>query len=160
MKATKRDFDALENRRMQAAKLFRREDSQADVSRILGVSRQTASRWYKAWEKGGKKGLKKAGRAGRKPKLTEKQIKQVEAALLKGPETYGYTTQLWTLERISEVIEKICHVEYHPGHIWKLLGSMGWSCQRPVSRAKEKDEKATRNWLRYKWPRIKKKPDE
>jgi transposase len=154
----KRDFEALESRRMEAAILFGKGKSQSDVSNVLEVSRQTSSRWYHSWEEEGKKGLKAAGRAGRKPKLTEKEMKRAEAALLKGPEAFGYTTQLWTLDRISNVIETVCHVKYHRGHVWKLLGSLGWSCQWPIKQAREKDKKAVQHWLKYDWLNIKKKP--
>jgi transposase len=160
MLTTKRDFEALEHRRMEAAILFRKGKSQSDVSKVLDVSRQTTSRWYQSWEKEGKHGLKAAGRAGRKPKLTQKEMKRVESVLLQGPEAFGYTTQLWTLDRISHAIEKVCHVKYHRGHVWKLLGSLGWSCQRPIKQAREKDEKAVQHWLKYNWARIKKKPIE
>lgn len=154
----RRDFTALESRRMQAARMFSAGNSQADIARALGVSRQAVSIWYHVWKRHGKKGLKAAGRAGRKPKLTQFQLKQVENALLKGPEYYGYTTQLWTLERIACVIEKVCHVRYHPGHVWRLLGKLGWSCQRPVRQAKERNEKIIQHWIKFRWPRIKKSP--
>lgn len=158
MATTHRDFTALESRRMQAAEMFSKKKSQADVARTFQVSRQTASRWYKTWKQSGKQGLKWPKRAGRKPKLTQFQLKQVEQALLKGPEHYGYTTQLWTLERIADVIKKVCHVQYHPGHVWRVLGNLGWSCQRPVRQAKERNEVAVRNWVKFKWLHIKKKP--
>ncbi|MEI2723916.1 MAG: winged helix-turn-helix domain-containing protein [Verrucomicrobiota bacterium] len=35
---------------------------------------------------------------------------------------------------------------YHPGHVWRLLGASGFSCQRPERRAVERDEKAIRRW--------------
>lgn len=140
--------------------MFSNRKSQSEVARTFGVSREAASLWYHVWKRCGKNGLKGVGRAGRKPKMIQSQMKRVEVALLKGPEHYGYTTQLWTLERIARVIEKVCHVKYHPGHVWRLLGNLGWSCQRPMKQAKEKDEKAVKDWLKNKWPRFKKKPKE
>ncbi|HUT74711.1 MAG TPA: helix-turn-helix domain-containing protein [Armatimonadota bacterium] len=50
----------------------------------LGVSRQSVSRWHRAWEREGKAGLQAAGGAGRKPKLTPAQLAQVEQELLRG----------------------------------------------------------------------------
>jgi transposase len=50
-------------------------------------------------------------------------------------------------------------VEYHPGHVWKILRGMAWSCQKPERRARERDEDAIRRWRQEDWPRIKKKPD-
>ncbi len=70
----------------------------------------------------------------------------------------GYSTDLWTLKRIAEIIEKRFRVSYRPCHVWKVLKSLGWSCQRPESRALQRDEEAIRKWKRYQWPRIKKSP--
>src|SRR4030042_4311590 len=92
----KRDFEALEKRRLQAARLFGKGKSQAEVVRVLGVSRQSVSRWYRAWQREGEPGLKAAGRAGRKPRLTRAQLGQVEQELLRGPLAHGYATILRT----------------------------------------------------------------
>jgi hypothetical protein len=35
---------------------------------------------------------------------------------------------------------------------------LGWSCQRPERKARERNEEAIRRWVRHRWPRIKKKP--
>jgi putative transposase len=59
---------------------------------------------------------------------------------------------------VAEVIEMQFGVQYHPGHIWHLLRSMGWSCQKPERRARERDEEAIATWRREDWPRIKKRP--
>jgi len=155
---SRRDFEGLEARRMAAAALFEKGKKQADVVRACHVTRQTASRWYGVWEKQGRAGLHAAGRAGRKPRLNARQVAAVEAALLRGPTAHGYATELWTLPRIAQVIQRVCGVRYHPGHVWRLLGQMGWSCQKPVRRAKERNETVIRHWVQHDWPRIKKKP--
>jgi transposase len=76
------------------------------------VSAQTASRWYRAWQEQGRDGLAGAGRAGRRRKLTDAQLAGVEAALLKGPRANGFPTEMWTLARVAEVIERITGVRY------------------------------------------------
>ena len=155
---TQRDFKALEARRMKAAALFQEGKSQADVVHTLHVSRQSASRWYADWKARGLRGLKAAGRAGRKSRLTARQLRKVEAELLRGPKAHGYATELWTLPRVATVIKKTCGVSYHPGHVWRVMRQMGWSCQKPTRRAKERDEVAIERWLKVEWPRIKKNP--
>lgn len=151
----KRDFEALEKRRLKAARLFGRGKSQAEVVRALGVSRQSVSRWYHIWQREGEPGLKAAGRAGRKPKLTPAQLGRVEQELLRGPLAHGYATSLWTLPRIARVIAKLTGVKYHPGHVWRLLRAMQWSLQRPEHRAKERDDEAITRWQKRRWPRRK-----
>ncbi|HEX6350265.1 MAG TPA: IS630 family transposase [Candidatus Dormibacteraeota bacterium] len=154
------DRNAQEVRRRRAAELFKEGQTQAEVARFLEVSRQSASRWYESWRQGGLTALKKAPRAGRPPQLTAAQLRQVERALLKGARANGYTTELWTLQRVAEVIARRTGVEYHPGHVWKLLRKLGWSRQKPARRAAERDQAAVETWVRERWPELKKTPDE
>jgi len=148
----------MEDRRKRAAKLFARGATQADVARELGVSRQSVSRWHTDFERGGTTALRGAGRAGRKPKLTPSDLKRIERALLRGARTAGYPTELWTLPRITEVIATLTGVTYHPGHVWRLMGQLGWSPQRPQRLAKERDDDAIATWVRDHWPVVKKTP--
>jgi transposase len=153
----RRNFGALERRRMEAAELLKRGVSQSEVARRLGVHRQSVIRWARQLAQSGKAGLKKAGRAGRKPRLSSAQLKQIEHALKRGPQTLGYATGVWTASRVRELIEDLCGVRYHEAHVWRILRQLGWSCQRPSGRALERDEAAIRDWKRVAWPRIKKK---
>jgi transposase len=153
----RRDFDALEDRRLQAAELFARGASQADVARTLLVSRQSVSRWHAEWAARGAEGLNKAGRAGRRPMLDKVELSKVATELERGALANGYPTDLWTLARVAEVIEKVTGVTYHPGHVWKVLRTqLGWSRQRPARRARERDDEAIARWAKEEWPRIKK----
>ena len=100
--------------------------------------------------------MRKAGRAGRLPRLTEEQKNEVKAALMEGPEARGYSTALWTIGRVAALIQEITEVKYHKGHVWKMLRSLGWSSQRPVGRALERNEHAIGDWKKKQWPAIKK----
>lgn len=102
--------------------------------------------------------MKGAGRTGRKRKLSGEELRRLEALLVAGAPAQGYETNLWTLKRIAQVIRREFRVTYHPGHVWKVLGQLGWSCQRPERKARERNEVAIRHWVRYRWPQIKKKP--
>ena len=154
----KRNFEALEKRRMKAARLLEKGIHEAEVARRVGAHRQSVNRWAKQLEESGIAGLKKAGRAGRKPRLSEKELENIRDALERGPEALGYETGLWTAWRVADLIERECGVQYHPGHVWKILKQLGWSCQRPTGRALERDEEAIRRWKKKRWPELKKKP--
>jgi len=150
----------LENRRRRAARLFERKKKQAEVARILGVSRQSVSRWHQDWCRGGKEALKGAERLGRKPRLDSAQLERIEEELLKGARAHGFSSALWTLKRIATIIERVTGVRYHPGHVWKILGQMGWSLQKPAKRAKERNEAGVKEWIAETWTAVKKKPAE
>ena len=155
----RRDFEALENRRMRAVRLFEQGQPQAEVVRLLKVSRPSAHRWYYSWKKKGREALKAAGRAGRKPRLDSANQNRLAKAILKGPQAHGFSTNLWTLERVTQVIEKTCGVKYHPCHVSRVLRSLGFSRQRPKRQALQKDEEAVQRWVSYHWVRVKKTPD-
>ena len=136
----RRDFEELERRRLEAAKLLRQGVPQAEVARQVGVHRQSVSRWERQLQQAGVRGLKKAGRAGRRPRLRPEDLRRIEKGLKRGPEALGYQTGLWTSWRVAHLIEHECGVKYHPSQAWRILGQLGWSCQRPVGRALERDE--------------------
>lgn len=154
----RRDFEGLERRRLRSARMFAEGATQAEVARRLRVSRPTALRWYRAWVRDGEEGLHGAGRAGRKPRMSEAQCEQVQQALIEGPLVWGYENELWTLPRITEVIRKVTGIEYHPGHVWRILRQLGWSRQKPTTRARERDEEAIGRWIHETWPAVKKTP--
>lgn len=154
----KRDFEALERRRLRAAQLLKKGLPEAEVARQVGVHRQSVNRWAQQLAEAGPRGLKKAGRAGRKPRLTDADRRRIERGLKQGPEALGYSTSLWTSQRAAVLITHVCGVRFHPGHVWRLLGQLGWSCQRPAGRALERDEAAIRRWKQQRWPVLKKKP--
>jgi transposase len=154
----KRDHQEMERRRGRAAKMFEKGYPAPEVARRLGVARQVGYRWQHAWEQGGKVALASKGQAGPKPKLSAAQAGQVVDALIEGPDAQGYKTHLWTLPRVALLIEQLTGVRYHPGHVWRVLGALGLSCQRPERRAIERDTRALKRWKRVRWPDIKKKP--
>jgi transposase len=149
------DREVLEQRRLEAGRLFRQGVWPAEVARQRGVSRQTATVWQHAWQESGTSGLRRAETTGRPARLTAVERRRVEKAMLKGARTHGFSTDLWTLQRVANVIAKVTGVEYHPGHVWKLLRRFGWSWQKPARQAVERDEEELQRWVREEWPRIK-----
>ena len=157
--ASRRDFATLAQRRRRAARLFAAgKMTQAEIARQLGASRQSVSRWYMAWQRDQPGWLAGTGWAGRKPKLDKRQRKVLDKALRQGAQAHGFGTALWTLPRVATLIERLTGVSYHPGHVWKILGAMNWTLQRPAKQARERNEKARREWVAERWPAIKKKP--
>jgi transposase len=77
--------------------------------------------------------------------------------LLKGAGACGFSTDLWTQRRVAQVIQREFGVRYHPHHLWRVLIGLGWSCQKPETRARERNEPAIAHWKRYHWPHIKKR---
>jgi transposase len=148
----------LEARRLIGGRLLQEGKGVREVGRLVGAAPSTVSRWKHDLEAGGMEALKAKPHCGRPPKLTPKQKVHLEQVLLEGPKAAGFTTDLWTLARVAQVIEDRFGVKYHPGHIWYILRDMGWSRQKPERRARERDEEAIAQWRKEDWPRVKKRP--
>ena len=154
----KRDFKALEQRRLKAVKLLKQGASQAEVARRLEVSRESVSRWAAEFEANGKEALKRK-RLGRPAQLDERERRELTQALVQGAMANGFPTELWTLPRVAKLIARRFGVQYSTGHIWYLLRGLGFSCQRPAKRALQRDEAAIRQWRTKRWPALKKTPE-
>jgi transposase len=93
---------------------------------------------------------------GRPPKLSDAQAAQVEQALRQGALANGFATDLWTLDRVAQVVQRVTGVRLARASTWRLLvGRLGWSRQRPERQARERDKEAIARWVAYEWPRIK-----
>jgi len=155
---TKRDLNGMEVRRRKGMGLLARGVSQAEVARQCGVSRVSALRWEQQRKAAKKVGAWKRRPLGRRPKLTLAHKQILEKALEQGAQAHGFLNDLWTLPRVATLIERQSDVRLHPGHVWRLLGQLGWSLQRPSGRAVQRDEAAIARWKKQTWPALKKSP--
>ena len=159
--AAQQERQRLQARRLRAAELFATGVRQAEVARQLGVSRQSVHLWHKRWRAAGPDALRSQGPTGPAPRLSDSQLRQVEQALLQGAGANGFAGELWTLDRIATVIERLTGVRHHPAWVWALLRHrLGWSVQRPVRRAAERDQDAIDRWVKQRWPAIKQTPND
>lgn len=148
----------LERRRRRAIELLKDGAQPVEVARTLGVDRRSVRRWWSAFRKRGANGIVARPATGRPLKLDVAARQRLERRLRKGALAHGFHTDLWTCPRIAQVIEWEFGVRYHVDHLGRVLRSLGWTPQRPVRRARERDEDAIHGWVKREWPRIKKKP--
>lgn len=116
------------------------------------------SHWIKRGREGGEEALKAHPPKGVSPRLTAEQKAQIPALLAKGAEAYGFRGDVWTASRVAEVIKRTFGVRYHRDHVGKLMREAGWSRQKPVERASQRNEEAIKQGSDERWPEIKKKP--
>jgi transposase len=158
--AAQRERDRLQARRLRAAQLFAAGVPQAEVARRLEVSAQAVSVWHARWQAGGIDALHSRGPSGPAPRLSDAQLERIEQALLAGATAHGFVGELWTLDRIATVIERLTGVRHDPAWVWALLHHrLGWSVQRPKRRAAERDQVAIDRWVKERWPQIKQTPN-
>ena len=159
MKA-KNKSDEAAKRRVRAARLLQAGHKPAEVARMVGAPRQTVYRWKEVLEAQGIEALRTMSKGGRPALLGAEELVRLQVALMEGPSEQGFGTPLWTLRRVRVFIEREFGVRYSEVHVWRLLGQMGFSSQKPERRALERDEAAIEHWKKRTWPGLKKKPAE
>jgi transposase len=153
---TKRDQKELEKRRLQAGKMFEKGISQVSISKKFKVSRAAVCQWYAMWKEDGKKGLQSRGLPGFDSEFTEEKKKKLKTIILAGPIKSGYVTDFWTINRVRAVTKKELLIDLGYTRIWNTVLSLGFSCQKPERRARERNEKSITDWKQNTFPRLKK----
>lgn len=154
----KSKMDEAVKRRVRAGRLLLGGKSPADVARMVGAPRQTGYRWRGVLAAGGIDALRDMSQGGRPGRLGAAELSRLYVALLEGAPAHGFATPLWTLKRVRLLIEREFGVRYSEVHVWRLLGQLGLSNQKPDRRALERDEAAIAHWRKRTWPALKKKP--
>ena len=156
----KKRLSTAARKRVRAGRLLRAGKRPAEVAEAVGVARQTVYTWKALLDEGGINALRAVPERGRPAQLDAAQLARVRTILLQSPTEHGFGTELWTLKRVGSVIERLYGVRFGQTQVWRILGSLGFSSQKPERRAIERDEGAVRQWKRRIWPALKKKPSE
>jgi transposase len=140
----------MEWKRKQGMKLLRSGIKQAQVARKMGVNRRTVYDWKKRVDDD--QDFRNRKKKGRNSRLTDKQKEELKGIIDGGATSYGFPTDLWTLKRIADVIEREFGVHYNTTYIWQLLRVLGYSAQIPIAVAMEKDNDYVKKWLSEDYP--------
>jgi transposase len=152
-------LDWREARRLQAWELKQKGWKQKDIAEALGVSKGAVSQWFKKADREGVEALRKRKGGGRKPRLSAAQINPLPVLLNQGAEHFGFRGEVWTRARVAAVIKKVFGVTYSRTHVGWLLEKIGWSWQKPLARASQRDEAALERWRSETWFELQKKPN-
>jgi transposase len=151
-------MDEVTKRRVRAGRMLQRGMAPAEIAERVGVARQTVYTWKQVLDEGGIDALRESRRTGPPSQLDEAALARLRDVLLDSPTAHGFGTELWTLKRVRKIIQRVFGVRHSEVHVWRLLGQLGFSSQKPEKRALERDEGAIRAWKRRTWPTLKKKP--
>jgi transposase len=146
-----------EGRRQRAWELFQLGWRQRQIALALGVSEGAVSQWLAQARRAGPAALRARPRPGRPSRLSPAQQAQVPALLRPGATAFGFRGERWTRQRVAAVICREFGVTYHPAHISRLLDRWGWSRQKPMRRARQRDEAAIQAWREQRYPALVKK---
>jgi transposase len=146
-----------EGRRFRAWELHQKGWKQQDIAEALGVTQGAVSQWLKRVKEGGVAGLRHRPSPGATPRLSPEQQGQLLELLAQGAEAFGFPGDVWTQPRVAALIRDRFGVSYHPSQVGRILKACGWSRQKPVHRATQRNEEAIRQWKEEYWPQIKKR---
>ena len=146
----------LERRRLAAAEDLRAGMRQSDVARKYGVNPSSVCRWNESLKEKGIESLHRRNAPGASSKLSKEQQRALGEVIIWGAAAYGYDTDLWTLRRVAEVIQREFGVSYHFRSLSNVLHRMGFSPQKPKRRAAERDQAAVQTWVEEEWEKDRK----
>jgi transposase len=146
----------LEEIRIRAVMQVQKGQSPEEVIAALGMSRSRIYNWLAVYRSGGWDALKSKKLNGRPKKLNGKQIELIYKIIVqKNPQQYRLEFALWTLKLVQKMIYLKLSVKLSTASVWRLLKQLGLTCQRPLFKAYQQNEKVVQNWLRSTYPKIK-----
>lgn len=157
MQSTAQPKDWREGRRLRAWELHLQGWKQKEIAAALGVTQGAVSQWLARARAGGVAELRTRMSPGAPSRLTPAPLVQLPALLARGAPAFGFLGDVWTRTRVVEVIKRAFGVAYHPDHVGRLLRTIGWTVQKPLEQATQRDDAAIAAWREHTWPVIKKK---
>ena len=144
-------------RRFRALELKHEGCTHDEVAEALGVTKAAVSKWMKAVLENGEEALQARPRKGAMPKLTPEELECLPALLEQGAIEYGFDENLWTCARVAQVIDWEFGVNYHKGHVARLLKDLDWTPQKPLVRDTRREDATIEHWRKEVWPEVKKR---
>lgn len=150
--------DILEALRLRALRGCELGFTESEVAELLGVSRETVSRWWSAYASGGLAALpqERTGRPrGSGRTLTEEQAQHLQQVIdHQPPDTVGITSPLWTRRAVRELIHQKYGIRMPVRTGGEYLRRWGYTPKRPRRKARRQDPVEVREWLEKTYPAL------
>ena len=150
--------EVLQSLRLRALRGCELGYSEIEVAELLGLSRETVSRWWTAYVDHGLEALP-GDRTGR-PVGSGRTLNDGQAARLrtilneKSPEEVGIASPLWTRRAVAELIRKEYGIDMPVRTVGEYLERWGYTAKVPRRHAKDQDPEEVRHWLEVTYPAI------
>jgi len=130
--------------------------SQAQAARTFGVSRASVNTWCGRFARAGEAALG-AGKRGRpaQPRLAQDQQRQVVRLIRdRCPDQLKLPFALWTRQAVCQLLQHRCGLTVSVWTAGRYLRAWGFTPQKPLRRAYERDPAAIERWLKLEYPLI------
>src|SRR5579883_2310282 len=132
--------------------------SEADVAELLGVSRETVSRWWTAYAAGGLEAIPgdRTGRpVGTGRTLSDEQARRIQD-LIDGhsPGEMGIAAAVWSRKAVRDLIRAECGIDMPVRTVGEYLKRWGYTAKVPRRHAKDQDPDEVAEWLDETYPAI------
>jgi len=144
--------EVREEYRRQVKRLHKRGKSYPEISEYLGLSLITVKRYGRSTRT---KEQKRGRKEGVQQSLSSDQQKLLKKLITdKTPDQYTLPFALWTRKAVKELIKSQFSINISIVTVGVYLRSWGFSPQKALRRAYERDPKAVDEWLENSYPEI------
>lgn len=151
--------EAQQYNRDLAIRLFKDGRKRKEIAEIVGVNYGTLCEWIRIWIEGGDDAiqLQKRGRSSQEQrKLSPPQEKVLKQLLTeKNPQQLKLPFALWNRKAIASLIYNRWRIKIAVRTIGDYMKRWGFTPQKPLKRAYERNPKAVKKWLETTYPAIK-----
>ena len=149
---------AMEEIRVRAVQRVQAGESPEKVIQTLGFSRACIYNWLARYRAGGWHALRTGTRSGRPKKLSGFQVRWIyETVRDKDPRQLKFAFALWTRAMIADAIKQKFGIKLAKNSVGRLLHQLGFSCQKPLYRAYQRDPELVEQWKKDVFPKIQKR---
>jgi transposase len=150
--------EVLEALRLRALRACELGFTESAVAEMLGVARETVSRWWSAYQAEGLDGLpgERSGRpVGTGRTLTDEQAAHIQQQIDEhSPKDLGIAAPLWSRRAVRDLIRKEYGIEMPVRTVGEYLKRWGYTAKKPCRHADDQDPKEVREWLEETYPDI------
>ena len=129
--------------------------TRGELAKLFGVGTAWIRRLLQRRRETGSFAARLESRIARPPRLTDDDLLKLEELLSQGSTKHGWCNELWTCARVKQMIERHFGIDYHPGHVYKILKKrLNWSSQKPKHQYDDRDDDEIARWIHEEFPRI------
>lgn len=158
--ARKLTQEAQESLRLRAVKaVVKDKKSCIEVAKVLGVARGTVSRWVSVYKKEGSKASLLKKKRGRRSedmiRLKPHQCATIVTLIRdRCPDQLKLPFALWTREAVGLLIQERFGIRLALNTVGLYLKKWGFTAQKPLRRAYQRQDSAVKHWLETTYPEI------